>query len=304
MCGIVGLFSKSPAMEAGLGTHLGAMLAQMAERGPDSAGVAIYRDPVAAGSTKICLFAEDPHYGWGALCDELREALGCDREPEVRVSHALIVVDSDAAAVQTWLEEHHPQLRIMSAGEAIEIYKEKGRPEEFVARFGLAELTGTHALGHTRMATESRVTTEHSHPFSPGLDLCLVHNGSLSNHNRLRRELRREGIRFGTDNDTEVAAGYLTWRLREGASIEEALESCLSALDGFYTFAVGTRDGFAVLRDPFACKPAVLAETDDWVAMASEFRAIAVLPGAADANVWEPAPGEVYSWRREAVLVP
>ena len=167
MCGIVGLFSKSPAMEAGLGTHLGAMLAQMAERGPDSAGVAIYRDPVAAGSTKICLFAEDPHYGWGALCDELRDALGCDREPEVRFSHALIVVDSDAAAVQTWLGEHHPQLRIMSAGEAIEIYKEKGRPEEFVARFGLAELTGTHALGHTRMATESRVTTEHSHPFSP-----------------------------------------------------------------------------------------------------------------------------------------
>jgi glutamate synthase domain-containing protein 1 len=192
----------------------------------------------------------------------------------------------------------------MSAGEAIEIYKEKGRPEKFVERFRLAELTGTHALGHTRMATESRVTTEHSHPFSPGLDLCLVHNGSLSNHNRLRRELRREGIRFGTDNDTEVAAGYLTWRLREGASIEDALDSCLSALDGFYTFAVGTRDGFAVLRDPFACKPAVLAETDDWVAMASEFRAIAVLPGAADANVWEPAPGEVYSWRREAVLVP
>ena len=304
MCGIVGLFSKSPAMEAHLGIHLGTMVAQMAERGPDSAGVAIYRDPVAAGSTKICLFAEDPHYGWGALRDELREALGCEREPEVRVSHALIVVASDAAAVQTWLGAHHPQLRIMSAGEAIEIYKEKGRPEEFVERFGLAELTGTHALGHTRMATESRVTTEHSHPFSPGLDLCLVHNGSLSNHNRLRRELRREGISFGTDNDTEVAAGYLTWRLREGASIEEALESCLSALDGFYTFAVGTRDGFAVLRDPFACKPAVLAETDDWVAMASEFRAIAVLPGAADANVWEPVPGEVYSWRREAVLVP
>ena len=304
MCGIVGLFSKSPAMEAGLGSHLGAMVAQMAERGPDSAGVAIYRDPVARGSTKICLFADDPHYGWGALCDELRDALGCEREPEVRFSHALIVVDSDAAAVQAWLGEHHPQLRIMSAGEAIEIYKEKGRPEEFVARFRLAELSGTHALGHTRMATESRVTTEHSHPFSTGLDLCLVHNGSLSNHNQLRRELRREGIAFGTDNDTEVAAGYLTWRLREGASIEQALDSCLSALDGFYTFAVGTRDGFAVLRDPFACKPAVLAETDDWVAMASEYRAIAALPGAADASVWEPAPGEIYSWRREAVLVP
>lgn len=304
MCGIVGLFSKSPQMGSRLGSHLGAMVAQMAERGPDSAGVAIYRDPVAAGSTKICLFSEDPHYPWGMLCDELRLALGCEGEPDVRVSHALLVVDSDAGVAAQWLGEHHPELRVMSAGESIEIYKEMGNPTDFVNRFGLDEIAGTHALGHTRMATESRVTTEHSHPFSTGLDLCLVHNGSLSNHNRLRLELRRAGISFGTDNDTEVAAGYLTWRLREGSSIEEALESCLTALDGFYTFAVGTSDGFAVLRDPFACKPAVLAETDDWVAMASEYRAIAILPGAADANVWEPAPGEVYSWRREAVLVP
>ena len=140
-------------------------------------------------------------------------------------------------------------------------------------------MQGSHALGHTRMATESRVTTQHSHPFSTGLDLCLVHNGSLSNHNRLRRELQREGVTFQTDNDTEVAAGYLTWRLREGADLREALEGCLRDLDGFFTFAVGTADGFAVLRDPIACKPAVLAETDDWVAMASEYRAIAVLPG-------------------------
>jgi glutamate synthase domain-containing protein 1 len=304
VCGIVGLFSKSPQMGAQLGSHLGAMVTQMAGRGPDSAGVAIYRDPVAAGATKICLFSEDPHYRWGALCDEMRVALGCEGEPEVRVSHALIVVDSDADAAQAWLREHHPDLRVMSAGESIEIYKEMGRPEEFVRRFALEQIAGTHALGHTRMATESRVTTEHSHPFSTGLDLCLVHNGSLSNHNRLRLSLRRAGINFATDNDTEVAAGYLTWRLREGDSIEAALESCLSALDGFYTFAVGTRDGFAVLRDPVACKPAVLAETDDWVAMASEYRAIAILPDAADATVWEPAPGEVYSWQREAVLAP
>jgi len=303
VCGIVGLFSKTPQMSGRLGAHLGGMVAQMAERGPDSAGVAIYRDPVPAGSTKISLFSDDPHYGWGALCDELRVTLGCEGEPEVRVSHALIVVDSDAAAAQAWLREHHPELRVMSAGETIEIYKEMGNPAEFVRRFALDELAGTHALGHTRMATESRVTTEHSHPFSTGLDICLVHNGSLSNHNELRRKLARDGIHFDTDNDTEVAAGYLTWRLAAGASIEEALDGCLSALDGFYTFAVGTRDGFAVLRDPFACKPAVLAETDDWVAMASEYRAIAILPGAADATVWEPAPGEIYSWRREPALV-
>ena len=173
-----------------------------------------------------------------------------------------------------------------------------GRPPDASSceRFALDEIAGSHALGHTRMATESRVTTEHSHPFSTGLDLCLVHNGSLSNHNRLRRALAREGIRFQTDNDSEVAAGYLTWRLREGATLEQALEGCLDDLDGFYTFAVGTADGFAVLRDPIACKPAVMAETDEWVAMASEYRAIAVLPGAEDAVIWEPEPGRVYSW--------
>jgi glutamate synthase domain-containing protein 1 len=210
-------------------------------------------------------------------------------------------VDADAPTAQAWLRQHHPELRIMSAGERIEIYKEMGLPTEFVARFALGDVQGSHALGHTRMATESRVTTEHSHPFSTGLDLCLVHNGSLSNHNRLRAELRREGITFQTDNDTEVAAGYLTWKLREGASLEQALEGCLDDLDGFYTFAVGTADGFAVLRDPIACKPAVMAETDDWVAMASEYRAIAVLPGAADAAVWEPEPAKVYVWERERV---
>jgi methylamine---glutamate N-methyltransferase subunit A len=208
----------------------------------------------------------------------------------------VFVVAADADEVQAWLRAHHPELTQMSAGATIEIYKHAGPPAHFVRDFALAGIAGTHALGHTRMATESRVTTEHSHPFSTGLDLCLVHNGSLSNHNRLRRVLQREGIHFQTDNDSEVAAGYLTWRMREGATLEQALEGCMDDLDGFYTFAVGTADGFAVLRDPVACKPAVMAETDDWVAMASEYRAIAVLPGAEDAVSWEPEPGRVYSW--------
>jgi glutamate synthase domain-containing protein 1 len=301
MCGIVGLYAKSDAIGDDLGAHLARMLVQMNDRGPDSAGVAVYRDPVAPGATKLTLQADEPAYDWQAVRDGLAAAFGGDPEPEVRASHAVLVANADAAEAQAHVRRHHPELRVMSAGEVIEIYKEVGRPSAFAERFTLHDLHGTHALGHTRMATESRVTTAGSHPFSTGLDLCLVHNGSLSNHNTLRRELRREGIEFQTENDTEVAAGYLTWRLREGASLDEALEGCLSDLDGFYTFLVGTADGFAVLRDPIACKPAVMAETDDWVAMASEFRAIAVLPGAEDATIWEPAPATIYSWERERV---
>jgi glutamate synthase domain-containing protein 1 len=301
MCGIVGLFAKSAEIEESLGEHLAAMLAQMNDRGPDSAGVAVYRDPAPPGSSKLTLYSADELQDWDALADELGKAFGGGPEPSIRASHAVFVLEAEAVEAEAWIRRAHPELRIMSAGQTIEIYKEVGRPEEFIRQFALEDFHGTHALGHTRMATESRVTTAGSHPFSTGLDVCLVHNGSLSNHNRLREVLQREGIEFQTENDTEVAAGYLAWRLREGASLEEALEGCLDDLDGFYTFLVGTADGFAVLRDPIACKPAVLAETDQWVAMASEWRALAALPGAAGATAWEPAPGVVYAWERQRV---
>ncbi len=300
MCGIVGLFAKSPEVEERLGEHLAAMLAQMNDRGPDSAGVAVYRDPAPSGSSKLTLYSADPHEDWVAVASSLREALGDASEPGVRASHAVVTVAAEEVDAEGWVRANRPDLRVMSAGSVIEIYKETGLPRTFAEEFRLTDFQGSHALGHTRMATESRVTTEGSHPFSTGFDLCLVHNGSLSNHNRLRESLRREGIEFQTENDTEVAAGYLAWRMREGASLEQALEGCLDDLDGFYTFAVGTADGFAVLRDPIACKPAVLAETDDWVAMGSEWRAIAVLPGAADARMWEPQPGVVYVWEKVA----
>ena len=283
MCGIVGLFLKNAELEAQLGAYLAPMLIGMSERGPDSAGFAVYRRPVPGLTVKITLHHPDERYPWQRLRDELATALGARVEAEVRASHCVLSSDARGETIRSALAERHPEVRLMGIGETIEIFKEKGPPEAVAGRFRLAELRGSHAIGHTRMATESAVTTEHSHPFSTGLDLCLVHNGSLSNHNRLRRRLRAEGIEFETDNDSEVAAGYLTWRLREGASLEQALEGCLDDLDGFYTFAVGTADGFAVLRDPIACKPAVLAETDEWVAMGSEWRAIAVLPGAADA---------------------
>jgi len=299
VCGIVGLYTQSAALEPRLGELTAAMLVELADRGPDSAGVAVYRDPAPAGTTKLTLHCPDPGHDWAPVRAALADAFADARVADVRATHAVLLVAGAGDAVEAWLRRHHPRLRVMSAGTTIEIYKERGAPAAVAQRFALAGMSGTHALGHTRMATESAVTTGHSHPFSTGLDLCLVHNGSLSNHNRLRQRLRRRGIEFQTDNDSEVAAGFLTWRLREGDTLEEALERALVELDGFYTFAVGTRDGFAVLRDPVACKPAVLAETDDWVAMASEFRAIARLPGAEDARIWEPAPATIYSWRRD-----
>ena len=296
MCGIVGLFTKTPDVESRLGDYLSSMLIEMTDRGPDSAGVAVYRNPAPAGGIKLSLFAAREDYPWRRLAAELDRDLGDKAEIEVRASHAIVVAHRDFEAVRAWLGQHHPELRIVSAGKVIEIFKEKGLPQDVVERFDLRAMSGSHALGHTRMATESAITTEHSHPFSTGLDLCLVHNGSLSNHNRVRALLRKRGIEFQTDNDSEVAAGYLTYRLREGATIEQALEAATKDLDGFYTFAVGTKDGFAVLRDPIACKHAVLAETDDWVAMATEYRSIATLPGAERASIWEPVPGQIYSW--------
>jgi len=297
MCGIVGLFSKDSALEPRLGQLLSGMLVELSDRGPDSAGIALYRRPTAPGSTKVTLFSADPGFDWEGLRERLAAGFG-EASLEVRASHAVMRVAASGEALRELVAKEAPGLRIMSLGDTIEIYKEKGYPRQVAERFRLSEMEGTHALGHTRMATESAVTTEHSHPFSTGLDLCLVHNGSLSNHNRLRARLSRHGVEFQTDNDSEVAAGYLMWRLAQGASLEEALEAALRELDGFYTFAIGTREGFAVLRDPIACKPAVLAETDRWVAMASEFRAIARLPGAERARIWEPEPARVYSWRR------
>ncbi len=295
MCGIVGIYLKDERLYPELGRLLAAMLVEMSDRGPDSAGIALYRDPVAETSSKLTLHSADA-YDWGLLQTEMAAQLKVDVKLEIHASHAVVIASADVATVQSWLEAQHPELRVMSAGLAIEIYKEKGLPRKFVEQFKLHELNGSHALGHTRMATESAVTTEHSHPFSTGMDLCLVHNGSLSNHNWLRRKLRDEGVHIQTDNDSEVAAGFLMWRLREGDSLEEALHRALEDLDGFYTFAIGTKDGFAVLRDPIACKPAVMAETDDWVAMASEFRAIAQLPGVENAAIWEPSPSTVYTW--------
>jgi len=296
MCGIVGLFSKNPDFEASLGSHLTAMMAALCDRGPDSAGFAIYRRPVA-GRTKLTVRPKG-----GFDLDAFVAGVGLPIEVERRHSSAVLSVPAAAAArVREAVDAAAPSgLEVVGEGTRMEIFKEVGLPTEVAQRFGLSAMSGTHGIGHTRMATESAVTTEGAHPFSTGPDQCLVHNGSLSNHNAVRRDLRRHGLRFATENDTEVAAAYLTWRMREGSSLGRALEQALDDLDGFYTFVVATESGFGVLRDPIACKPAVMAETDSYVAFASEYRALADLPDAETARVFEPEPAKVYFWDRRA----
>ena len=296
MCGIVGLYLKNAELQAQLGKMFQPMLVEMSSRGPDSAGVAIYRNPVKAGQTKFSLAHNDPEISWKTLETELAATHQCDVSVYPVATHCILVTDADEAKVVRWLKNSQSEIRIVGSGKSIEIFKEVGPPETVYQQFNLSQASGTHIIGHTRMATESAVTTAGSHPFATGADLCLVHNGSLSNHNILRRNLEREGIQFQTENDTEVAGAYLTWKLRSGATLRQALEDGIRELDGFYTFCIGTQNGFAVVRDPIACKHAVLAETDDWVAMATEFRAIAHLPGAENAEIWEPEPATIYIW--------
>lgn len=299
MCGIAGLFLKDKTLEPELGRLLAAMMERLSDRGPDSAGFAVYGagDP---GQVKITLRLPaglEP----SAAASRLEAALETPVSVAARGSHAVLGVPADRAeAALAALEDVLPEVTVASVGSRMEVYKEVGLPAAVAEAFRLSEMTGTHGIAHTRMATESAVTTDGAHPYSTGPDQCLVHNGSLSNHNNVRRRLVREGIAFRTENDTEVAAGYLTWRLKSGESLGDALEASLKDLDGFYTFVVGTETGFGVLRDPIACKPAVMAETDAYVAFGSEYRALSVLPGIEEARIFEPEPATVYFWERAA----
>ena len=296
MCGIVGLFAKTPQVGRHLGLHLSKMLICMSDRGPDSAGLAIYGKPIAK-KTKIMVQSQSPEVEFKKLRKFLstKKILSCSINTQS--SHAVIKIDiKQKNLVVDLISNAFPSLRILSVGKKMEIYKEVGKPSDVVKRFGIDRMKGSHGIGHTRMATESAVTTLGAHPFSTGEDQCLVHNGSLSNHNSLRRELKRKDMTFETENDSEVAASFITNRMNEGQSLKEALESALVELDGFFTFVVGTENGFGVLRDPIACKPAVLAETSDYVAFGSEYRALTSLPNIEKARVWEPEPATVYFW--------
>lgn len=294
MCGIAGLFLKDFSLRGDLGALLAGMLAPLGDRGPDSAGFAVYG---AETPSELKLTLRGPEeFDFDPPLKSVRDAVGAKIAHRTHDTHVVVSLPADREAHARRALAMFPVLDIVGCGRRMEMFKEVGCPDEVSRRFGLPRMSGTHAIGHTRMATESAVTTEGAHPFTTGADQCLVHNGSLSNHNALRRELTREGLSFQTSNDSEVAAGFITSRLRGGCSLEQAMEASLGALDGFFTFVIGTKSGFGVLRDPIGCKPAVMAETARWVAFGTEYRALVDLPGIASARVFEPEPARVYRW--------
>ncbi|MFZ3042824.1 MAG: amidophosphoribosyltransferase [Thiobacillus sp.] len=300
MCGIVGLLVKTPALSERLGELMVPMLIGMTERGPDSAGLAVFTAALPANERKLSLYSglteEGADFNWQGLAHDMKAHLGVAAKVEAKGNHAILTAALDPEVIKRWIREHHSRLYLLSTGRSIDLYKDIGTPADVAARYDFMHMKGTHLVGHTRMATESAVTPERAHPFTAGEDFCLVHNGSLSNPNGIRRMLEPRGIHFETDNDTEAACRFLEWRLREGDDLEIALQKGFEELDGFYTFLMGTPDKLALIRDPFACKPAVVAETDDYVAIASEFRSLAHLPDVKHAHVFEPAPEEMYVW--------
>ncbi|NGO06152.1 glutamine amidotransferase family protein [Streptomyces sp. HC44] len=291
MCGIVGLHLREPSLEPRLGELLAAMLGQVVERGPDSAGVAVYGDPRLSppGRAVVSLLGVPKADAEAALPDAV--AITADA---TTVLHADLTVAELLAAVTAAL----PYATVIGSGQDMAVLKGTGNPVELAESFGLAGVTGWQGVGHTRMATESAVTPEGAHPFSVGPAQCLVHNGSFANHATIRRELRAQGVTFDSENDSEVGARFVAHRLAEGADLEKALRLLCERFDGFYTLLVSTADSFAVVRDAIACKPALVAETPEWVAMASEYRALDVLPGIEQARIFEPEPEEVYVWQR------
>ncbi|MEU4314523.1 glutamine amidotransferase family protein [Nocardia sp. NPDC024068] len=299
MCGIVGLHLRDPALYPRLGELLTGMLDQMCERGPDSAGMAIYGDPVWSppGAVTVTLLdapipAAELAAGIGTDIGAL--VTGIDLAPTT-----LLYADTDTPTLVEAARRAAPAARVIGSGRDLAVLKGVGDPSMLARRFGLPSAAGWQGVAHTRMATESAVTAAGSHPFSVGSDQCLVHNGSFSNHMSVKHELERAGVVFDSANDTEVGARFVARQLAEGADLDKALRLLAERFDGFYTLLVATSESFAVVRDPIACKPAVVAETDRWVAMASEFRALAALPGVDRARLFEPEPEEIYVWHRQ-----
>ncbi|MGV0594262.1 glutamine amidotransferase [Mycolicibacterium porcinum] len=289
MCGIVGLHLRTPELYPRLGELLAAMLGEMSDRGADSAGIAVYGDPEWSPYGQGCVSVTDVPE---------KPDLGPDVDVVQVDSTFLLSADMESEELLSLVRVAYPTALISGFGPDLAVLKGVGHPRALTEAWGLSKAQGWQGVGHTRMATESAVTPSGCHPYTVGPGQCLVHNGSFANHATIRRELRRAGVVFDSENDTEVGARFVAEQLAAGRDVATALKELCATFDGFYTLLVSDHDSFAVVRDAIACKPAVIAETADWVAMASEYRALAGLPGVEQARIWEPEPEVVYAWTR------
>lgn len=306
MCGIVGLHLRRPELYPRLGEMLTGMLCEMADRGADSAGVAVYGDPnwTPPGHGVVSLLEVDA--STEAVAAAVSAQLGVDvtvraypGDQHVRGdSTYLLTAATDSESLLAAARRALPDVLVVGFGADLAVLKGVGHPRNLAESWGLPSAQGWQGVGHTRMATESAVTPAGCHPYAVGSGQCLVHNGSFSNHATVRRDLRRAGVSFDSENDTEVGARFVAHQLAQGRDVETALKELCATFDGFYTLLVSNHDSFAIVRDAISCKPAVIAETPDWVAMASEYRALAHLPGVENAKIWEPEPEVVYAWSR------
>lgn len=273
MCGIVGVFYKGEGAEGNVGQIMSDMCDPLFRRGPDSAGVALYGFPLdGALVVRVDLDRPDRAGAEEQVVAAVGELTTVKEAARVDRSLRLVVADDIEGTLADVIEERVPGARVFSVGRSMEIVKDLGMARDITRRYSLGGFRGSHGIGHTRMATESRVDIAHSHPFwaRPFPDISVVHNGQITNYHKLRRRLEQKGHRFATDNDSEVIAVYIADKLEAGETLDVALRASIDDLDGTFAYLISTLDGFGLARDQFATKPLLFAENDEMVVLASE----------------------------------
>ena len=301
MCGIVGFLDKTQNSNAPVGKTVLTMLTALGVRGPDSAGVALYRPPENGAFTlQIKLGELDGAAERGTSIAEGVKAFGSVHDVKITAEYLRLVIDlqGEAISLTQFIESLDEDIEVVSMGRELEIVKQVGTPQNLNATHSVSTFQGTHGLGHTRLSTESRVDLSHSQPFWAHNypDLAIVHNGHITNYHKLRRIYEQRGVRFYTENDSEVIGVYLADQLSQGLRFKEALDASLTDLDGSFSYLAATEDYIGFAKDPFAFKPLLFTETEDFVAVATEEIAIRSAFGegcevreaqAKDVSVWQ-----------------
>ena len=275
MCGIAGMLFKH--QEHLIGDFLIKMLADLNRRGFDSTGVALYGSP-SEGNLLVRVKVEEDVDEEAVLISTTARKFGVIKQSSRLGHYVRLLMEYDGAyePLAAALEACGDGVEVFSMGHHLEIIKQMGYAHSMDAVYGISTFMGSHGIGHTRMATESRVDISHSHPFwaRPFPDISVVHNGHLTNYYKLRRRLEIKGHHFNTGNDSEVIAVYIADMMQQGATLNEAVKSSVTVLDGSFTYLVATADSIGYARDQFGTKPLIIAETDDYVALASEEAAL------------------------------